>query len=94
MAALFCNTREMELDAFTPSVRELKANIAAVLVQSGVSNVSNNDAEVAGNRANMRLSVLHLPIRDRRFYEQVMAAGDNFDATQKLVNEIVANISS
>ena len=94
MAFLFCHTRQMELDDFTPSIRELKANIAAVLVQSAFTDVINNDAEVAGNRANMRLSVLHLPISGRRFYEQVMAAGDDRDATLALVNEIVAAITS
>ena len=93
MAALICHTRQMELDALTPSIRELKANIAAVLVQSAFLNVVNTDAEVAGNRANMRLSVLHLPISGRRFYEQVMAAGDDVGATQALVNEVVGDIT-
>jgi len=59
-----------------------------------VADVITNDAEVAGNRANMRLSVLHLPISGRSFYEQVMAAGDDHDATLALVNEIVADITS
>jgi hypothetical protein len=40
-----------------------------------------------------QLSILHLPISGRRFYEQVMAAGDDRDATHALVNEIVAAIS-
>ena len=76
-----------------PTIGEHKANIAQVLIQSAFTNVINNDAEVAGNRANMRLSILHLPISGRRFYEQVMAAGDNRNATQALVNEIVAAIT-
>ena len=94
MPALFCHTRRMELDADTPGIADLKANIAAVLVKSQFTSVINNEAEVAGNRANMRLSVLHLPISGRHFYQQVMAAGDNPEATQALVNEIVADISS
>ncbi len=94
MAFLFCHTRQMELDSFTPSIADLKANIAAVLSQSAFTHVINNDAEVAVNRANMRLSVLHLPISGRRFYEQVMAAGNDHDPTQALVNEIVTAITS
>jgi hypothetical protein len=84
----------MELSPLTPSVGDLKANIAAVLLQSAFTDVINNEAEVAGNRANMRLSVLHLPISGRTFYQQVMAAGDDRDATLALVNEIVADITS
>ena len=94
MAFLFCHTRQMELDDFTGSVADLKANIAALLTQSAFTHVINNDGEVAGNRAGMRLSVLHLPLGDRRYYEQVMAAGDDRDATQALVNEVVGYISS
>jgi hypothetical protein len=41
----------------------------------------------------VRLSVLHLPISGRRFYEQVMAAGDDVGATRALVDEVVADIT-
>lgn len=94
MAVLFWNTRQMELGPqHPPTIGEHKANIAHLLVQSAFTDVINNDAEVAGNRANMRLSVLHLPIGGRRFYELVMAAGDDRDTTLALVNEIVAAIT-
>ncbi|GAB2664326.1 hypothetical protein [Nocardia goodfellowii] len=94
MAFLFCNTRQMQLGpAHPPTIAEHKANIAQVLHQSAFSDVITNDAEVAGNRGTMRLSILHLPISDGRFYEQVMAAGEDRDATLGLVNEIFTAIT-
>jgi hypothetical protein len=41
----------------------------------------------------MRLSILHLHIGGRSFYQQVMAAGTDGPATKSLVDEIVRNIS-
>ncbi|MFC9892556.1 hypothetical protein ACFVMC_02565 [Nocardia sp. NPDC127579] len=94
MAFLFCNTRQMQLGPqHPPTIGEHKANIAHVLNQSAFSSVIVNDAEVAGNRAGMRLSILHLPIGNGRFYEQVMAAGTERDPTLGLVNEIVRAIT-
>ncbi|NNH70193.1 hypothetical protein HLB23_10020 [Nocardia uniformis] len=94
MAFLFCNTRQIQLRTpHPPTIGEHKANIAHHLNLSAFTHVINNDSEVAGNRAGMRLSVLHLPISDGRFYEQVMAAGENRDATLALVNETVAALN-
>ncbi|WP_194813388.1 hypothetical protein [Nocardia sp. XZ_19_385] len=94
MSFLFCNTRQMQLGpSHPPTIAQHKANIAGLLNQSAFSSVITNDAEVAGNRANMRLSILHLPISDGRFYEQVMAAGEEREPTQALVNEIVQAIT-
>jgi hypothetical protein len=94
MAFLFCNTRDMELSEALGNVGELKGVIANELRNSGFSDVINNQAEVAGNKNGMRLSVLHLHIAGRRFYQQVMAAGDNGGATQGAVNDVVNKIRS
>ncbi len=93
MVALFCNTRRMELDPHLGGIGEHKANIVPVLTNSQFTNVINNEGEVAGNRAGMRLSILHLHIGGRSYYQQVMAAGSDGPATQALVDEIVGNIS-
>jgi hypothetical protein len=60
MAALFCNTRDMELSEALGSVGELKNVIANELRSSGFTDVVNTQGEVAGNKNGMRLSVLHL----------------------------------
>lgn len=94
MVALFCHTRRMQLDPQTGDIGQLKANIVPVLTSSAFTDVINNDLEIAGNRAGMRLSILHLPIEGRSFYQQVMAAGTDGAATQALVDEIVRSIST
>jgi hypothetical protein len=94
MAALFCNTRDMELSEALGSVGELKNVIANELVSSGFTDVVNTQGEVAGNKNGMRLSVLHLFIGGRRFYQQVMAAGDNSGVTLQTVNDVVGKIRS
>jgi hypothetical protein len=94
MAFLFCNTRKMELSEALGSVGELKNVIANELKESGFTDVIDNEAEVAGNRNGMRLSVLHLFIGNRSFYQQVMAAGTDHDPTLGLVNEIVGKIQA
>jgi hypothetical protein len=83
----------MELHPLTRDIAAHKANIAAVLVGDAFRDVVNDDQEVAGNRGGMRLAILHLPISGRTFYEQVIAVGDDFDATRALVNGIVSEIS-
>ena len=94
MASLFCNTRQMVLSEALGSIGELKNVIANELTKSGFTDVINDQAEVAGNRNGMRLSVLHLLIGNRNFYQQVMAAGDDGNATLGLVNEVVVKIQN
>jgi hypothetical protein len=93
MAALFANTRRMDLSEALGSVGELKGVIANELQQSGFTDVVNTQGEVAGNRGGgVRLSVLHLPIAGRSFWQIVMAGGDAADVTQGAVNEVVNRI--
>ena len=94
MAVLFCNTRRMTLSEELANAAELKGIIANQMVDDGFEDVVNNQSEVAGNRDGMRLSVLHLFIGDRDFFQQVMAAGDQADATQELVNQQRARIEA
>lgn len=94
MAFLFCNTRRMTLSEELANAAELKGIIANQMVDDGFEDVVNNQSEVAGNRDGMRLSVLHLFIGDRDFFQQVMAAGDQADATQELVNQQRARIEA
>jgi hypothetical protein len=83
----------MDLSEALGSVGELKGVIANELRQSGFTDVVNTQAEVAGNRGGgVRLSVLHLPIAGRSFWQIVMAGGDAADATQGAVNEVVNRI--
>jgi hypothetical protein len=94
MAFLFCNTRRMELSDALGGVGELKNVIANELRRSGFTDVINNEGEVAGNRSGTRLSVLHLHIGNRSFYQQVMAAGDDGNITSGAVNEVVGKVQS
>jgi hypothetical protein len=95
MAALFANTRQMDLSEALGSVGELKNVIANELRQAGFTDVVDTQAEVAGNRGGgVRLSVLHLPIAGRSFYQIVMAGGDAADVTLGAVNEIVNRIQN
>ena len=93
MAVLFANTRQIDLSEALGSVGELKGVIANELRQAGFTDVVNTQAEVAGNRSGgVRLSVLHLPIVGRSFWQIVMAGGDTADITQGAVNEVVNRI--
>jgi hypothetical protein len=82
----------MELSNAMGGIGELKGVIADELRKIGFTDVVNTQAEVAGNRSGMRLSVLHLHIGNRSFFQQVMAAGDERDATLRSVNDVVGRI--
>jgi hypothetical protein len=74
-------------------INDLKADIVPVLVQNHFDNVVNNEGEVAGNRGPIRLSVVHLLIGGRDFYQQVIAAGEDSDVTLSVVEDIQRQIS-
>ncbi|WIM92769.1 hypothetical protein ACTOB_004724 [Actinoplanes oblitus] len=93
MAALFFNTREFDLSDALGSIGELKNVIANELRQAGFSDVVTNQFEVAGNHSGgIRLSVAHLPVGGRRFWQVVMAGGDGGDLTLRTVNDIANRI--
>jgi hypothetical protein len=54
----------------------------------------NTPGEVAGNRGDVRLSVLHLFIGGRSFFELVMAGGEAGDVTLGAVNDVVKGIQN
>ncbi|WP_344021293.1 hypothetical protein [Streptomyces luteireticuli] len=86
-------TRQIELAEIFADIEQLKNNVHIVLDNLGFQNVVSND-EVAGDLADIRLSVVHLPISDRTFYQQVIAAGDSHDGTVNTVNAVLNQIAS
>jgi hypothetical protein len=93
MAALFCDTRRLELNV-PPlgNIEDWKTEITARLKHIGFQGVVHTPKEVAGNRGDVRLSVLHLPIGGLNFFELVMAGGEAGDVTQVAVNDVVTAI--
>lgn len=93
MASLYFQTRRMELPAHFRNIDDLKASIVPVLTQNHFSSVVNTQSEVAGNRRDIRLAVLHLHIGGRSYYQQVMAAGDDFEITKAVAKDVAAQIA-
>ena len=89
MAALFANSSRMDLNEALANIGELKNVIANELRGKGFTDVVDTQAEVAGNRSGVRVSVLHLFIGGRSFWQVVMAGGDAANTTQETVNEVV-----
>jgi hypothetical protein len=95
MAALFCDTRRIELHVPPlQNIEDWKAEISAHLKHLGFQDVVNTPKEVAGNRGDVRLSVLHLLIGGLSFFELVMAGGEAGDVTLGAVNEVVNAIKN
>ena len=67
--------------------------IANTLKQDGFTDVVNTQSEVAANRGGVRVSILHLHIADRNFWQVFMAAGDTA-ATQSTLNEVVNKVEN
>ena len=91
MAFLFFNFRSMELSQALANVGELKGVVANTLKTDGFTDVVNTQSEVAGNRSGVRVSILHLHIADRKFWQVFMAGGDTA-ATQTTLNEVVNKV--
>ncbi|MER5473768.1 hypothetical protein ABZX90_09400 [Streptomyces sp. NPDC002935] len=94
MAALQISTRQMELSEALANVGELKNVIANLLKENGFTDVVNTQGEVAGNKGDIRLSVLHLHVANQSFYQQVIAAGDNSNVTRGVVDDIMTKIKN
>jgi hypothetical protein len=89
MAALAAFSEVRELNPSLGSIGELKNVIAhSVLEQRGFTNVQHTASEVAGNRNGCRLSILHLHIADRNFWQVVMCSCDSFDKAKAAVDEV------
>jgi hypothetical protein len=90
MAALFCETRRIELHVPPlQNIDDWRTEIAGRLNHLGFQGVVHTPKEVAGFRGDVRLSVLHLPIGGLDFFELVMAGGEAGDVTQGAVNDVV-----
>jgi len=91
MAFLFFNSHSMVLSEALASIGEYKGVIANTLKQDGFTDVVNTPSEVAGNRNGVRVSILHLHIADRKFWQVFMVAGDGAN-TQPTLNEVVQKV--
>ncbi|MFI6005454.1 hypothetical protein ACIA98_34520 [Streptomyces sp. NPDC051366] len=92
MAALWIITRKMNVPE-GGTIGDVKSAIAQELKRNGFTDVIHQD-EVAGNRGDIRLSVTHLYIGGRSFYQQVIASGDNADVTRKVAQDIMRKIQA
>jgi hypothetical protein len=94
MAGLAARSEVRELNPSLGSIGELKNVIAhSVLEARRFTEVINTPGEVAGNRDGCRLSVLHLHIADRSFWQVVMCACDSFDTARAAVDEVADAIN-
>jgi hypothetical protein len=93
MAFLWWNSSIRELTPGVGHIGGLKIVIENELKGLGFSDVVRNDLEVAGNKPGIRVSIGHFHIADRRFWEVVMAAGDN-EQTKAANDEVVQKIQS
>jgi hypothetical protein len=91
-AALFWNSRNMELSSALANVGELKGVIANTLSGIGFSSVVNTPSEVAGDRNGVRVSIAHLHIAGTQYWQVFMAAGDAANVTQATLNEVVNKV--
>ena len=93
MSALACTTTRMDISE-SISIGDFKSAIANAMPGHGFSGVIHNAAEVAGNRYDVRFSVLHLFIGGRSFYQVAMASGDTFDNARHAVDDMLKVIAS
>jgi len=93
MAFSFFNFRSMGLSEALANIGELKGVVANTLKEDGFTDVVNTQSEVAGNRGGVRVSILHLHIADRNFWQVFMAGGDTA-ATQSTLNEVVNRVEN
>lgn len=92
MAALFWNSQVRVLTPGTANIGTLKRVIENELRQNGFLDVRRNDLEVAGGKNGVWLSIAHFQIDGPRFWEVVMASGDDFEVTRDTVDVIVTKL--
>jgi hypothetical protein len=89
MAALSFQFDRRELNPSLGSIGELKNVILhSVLEARGFTDAVDTESEVAGNRAGVRVSILHLHIADRDFWRVVMGVADDFESARAAVAEV------
>jgi hypothetical protein len=91
MAELAFEYEEFELSVALANIGELKNVILhSVLEEKGFTNVVDTTSQVAGDRNGCRVSILHLHIADRNFWQVVMCSceGGSHKAST-MVGEVV-----
>ncbi|MET0222109.1 MAG: hypothetical protein ABW213_15770 [Tardiphaga sp.] len=91
MAFLFFNAHSMSVSEALSGIGEYKGVVVNTLKQDGFTDVINTSTEIAGDRNGVRVSILHLPIAGRKFWQVFMAGGDG-NNTQTTLNEVVKKI--
>jgi hypothetical protein len=76
------------------NIGDFKSAIADELPKHGFTSVIHTEGEVAGNRNDVRFSVLHLFIGGRSFYQVAMASGNTFDNARQAVDEMLKAIAN
>ena len=91
MAELAFEYEQFELSRALASIGELKNVIAhSVFEDNGFINVVHTRSEVAGDKNGCRVSILHLHIADRRFWQVVICSCDGgFDKAKSMISEVV-----
>jgi hypothetical protein len=91
MAELAFEYEEFELSEALANIGELKNVIShSVLEEKGFTNVVHTPSEVAGDRNGCRVSILHLHIADRNFWQVVMCSCDGGShKANAMVGEVV-----
>lgn len=90
MASLYWHSEVRFLSEALAHIGELKHVASVELGRIGFTNIQHNELEVAGGKGACWLSIAHFHIADRRFWEVVMASGDDFNQTKAAVDEAVA----
>ena len=90
MAALWWHSEVRVVSEALAGIGELKFVVSHSLRDKGFSDVRINDLEVAGGKSGCWMSLAHLHIADRRYWEVVMCSGDTAQASKATVDEVVA----
>jgi hypothetical protein len=93
MAFLFFNTHSMSVSEALSGIGEYKGVVVNTLKQDGFTDVINTSSEIAGDRNGVRVSIQHLQIADRKFWQVFMAGGDG-NNTQTTLNEVVQKVEN
>lgn len=85
---MFFQDQQLGLSEGLSGIGELKTLVANLMRANGFTAVVVTAAEVAGNRGAVRVTVLHLPVTDTRYWQVVIAAGDTVQETQSTCNDL------
>jgi hypothetical protein len=91
-ASLWWNSEIRHLSVATANIGELKRVISHELRRMGFLNVGISKLDVSGGKDDCTVSIAHLHIADRRFWEVVMCScnAGTGEKAKHIVNEVVA----